>query len=71
MINLIWTSFFGLWIFGPNLFDAFFHAILTTYSPNITIQFPSGGQRSPFLKIGIGTPGYWGIFHHSALIRTA
>ena len=23
MINLIWTSFFGLWIFGPDLFVTF------------------------------------------------
>jgi hypothetical protein len=53
------------------LFKPLFSAIAGISVAKIAIQFPSGGQRSPFLKIGIGTPGYWGIFHHFALIRTA
>ena len=40
-------------------------------SQSIADEYLPNGRRSLFLNIGIGTPGCWGIFYHSALIRTA
>ena len=52
MINLIWTSFFGLWtLWNPGIYDTLSMPFLTAYSTNICIGFTVNGCWSRWKSV--------------------